>query len=304
VSFNDAGVAEVLSRLNVQAVTLANNHILDIQGRPSATVELLRRHGIAACGAGDNAEEAAAAAVLDDHGCEVRLLAFGWGVIGCRPARPARPGVNPLRPQHVLASLRALRCARPASRIVLLMHWDYELELYPQPLHRQLAMAAIEEGADLVVGSHSHCVQGIEFHHGRPLVYGLGNWFVPHGVYYGGKLRYPEFACEQLAFEWHPDSGDSTCHWFRYDPAKHRVTHLNSEPAGASERIARLTPFAGMSEGDYLRWFRKNRRKRRALPVFSDMNSGFVNQCKALWVSARQLAIDTATDLGLKGEPR
>lgn len=91
VSFNDAGVAAALRQLNVRAVTLANNHILDIHPRPSATVELLRRHGIAACGAGDNAEEAAAAAVLDDHGCEVRLLAFGWPVIGCRPARGQAP---------------------------------------------------------------------------------------------------------------------------------------------------------------------------------------------------------------------
>ncbi len=224
VSFNDAGVAAVLSRLNVQAVTLANNHILDIHPRPSATVKQLRRQGIAACGAGDNAEEAAAAAVLDDQGCEVRLLAFGWPVIGCPPARRAGPGVNPLRPRHVLASLRELRRARSASKIVLLMHWDYELELYPQPLHRQLAMAAIEEGADLVVGSHSHCVQGIEFNRGRPMVYGLGNWFVPHGVYYGGKLRYPQFAGEQLAFEWHPDSGDSMCHWFRYWPERNQVS--------------------------------------------------------------------------------
>ena len=136
------------------------------------------------------------------------------------------------------------------------------------------------------------------------MVYGLGNWFVPHGVYYGGKLRYPEFACEQLAFEWEARSGDSMCHWFRYCPSSHRVTHLGSEPPGACERVARLTPFAGMAPGDYRRWFRKNRRKRRALPVFCDMNSSFVNECKALWVAARQLAIDTANNLGLKGEPR
>ncbi|MGE5204091.1 MAG: CapA family protein [Chlamydiota bacterium] len=304
VSFNDTGVAAALSRLNVRAVTLANNHILDINAWPSATVEQLRRHGIAACGAGDNAEEAAAAAVLDDQGCEVRLLAFGWPVIGCRPAQRARPGVNPLHPEHVLSSVRALRHARPASKIVLLMHWDYELELYPQPLHRQLARAAIEEGADLVVGSHSHCAQGIEFHRGLPIVYGLGNWFVPHGVYYGGKLRYPAFACEQLTFEWHPDRGDSMCHWFQYCPSRHIVTHLNSESPVASERVARLTPFAGMADGDYRRWFGKNRRKRRALPVFADMHSNFTNDCKALWVGIRQLAIDTANNLGLKGEPR
>jgi poly-gamma-glutamate synthesis protein (capsule biosynthesis protein) len=28
---------------------------------------------------------------------------------------------------------------------------------------------------DAVVGSHSHCIQPIDFYHGRPVVYSLGN---------------------------------------------------------------------------------------------------------------------------------
>ncbi len=68
--------------------------------------------------------------------------------------------------------------------------------------------------------------------------------------------------------------------------------------------MARLTPYAGMAHSDYRRWFINHRRKRRVLPVFADMHSTFTNDCKALWVGIRQAAIDTANNLGLKGEPR
>ena len=43
------------------------------------------------------------------------------------------------------------------------------------PYERPIAQAAIEAGADVVVGHHAHIAQGIERHHGRPIYHGLGN---------------------------------------------------------------------------------------------------------------------------------
>ena len=40
---------------------------------------------------------------------------------------------------------------------------------------RDLARWLIDRGVDLVVGSHPHCVQSIDFYQGRPIAYSLGN---------------------------------------------------------------------------------------------------------------------------------
>jgi poly-gamma-glutamate synthesis protein (capsule biosynthesis protein) len=184
------------------------------------------------------------------------------------------------------------------------MHWDYEGELYPQPMHRQLAFAAIEAGAGAVVGGHPHCVQGIEIHRGSPIVYSLGNWLLAWGSYWGGQLTYPDFMRRELAFEWAPESGDMRCHWYDYDPATHGLRAVGSEPPEQSAAVCDLTPFAGMDAATYRSWFRANRRKRRWLPVYDDTDTPAVAACKDTFVMTRQRAIDTMVRLGLKGGPK
>jgi poly-gamma-glutamate synthesis protein (capsule biosynthesis protein) len=43
------------------------------------------------------------------------------------------------------------------------------------PYERAVAQAAIDAGADAVIGHHAHIIRGIEFHHGKPILHGLGN---------------------------------------------------------------------------------------------------------------------------------
>jgi poly-gamma-glutamate synthesis protein (capsule biosynthesis protein) len=43
------------------------------------------------------------------------------------------------------------------------------------PYERAVAHAAIDAGADVVIGHHAHIVRGIEFHRGKPIFHGLGN---------------------------------------------------------------------------------------------------------------------------------
>lgn len=302
--FNHPTVTEYLRALNVLGVTLANNHILDVAAPPAGTIEALEQSGIAAVGVGDCLEDAARPLVVQVEGEQWVLVAFGWEPIGCVPAGTDRPGVNPLEPRHVLESVRRVRRKYPDGTLVLLPHWGYELELYPLPMHRQLAFAAVEAGADAVIGAHSHCVQGIEVYRGAPIVYGLGNWLLVQGYYFDGKLRFPDLARLQLAFEWRPEADVLACHWFDYDPDTHQLERLGLEQLDQSERIRTLTPFAGMHHREYTRWFRGNRRKRRGLPVYVDYTDAFCNQIRDRWVHFRQALIAGAVALGIKGSPR
>ncbi|MDP9348208.1 MAG: CapA family protein [Gemmatimonadota bacterium] len=302
--YNDAAVLQYLAELSTRVVGLANNHILDAGLAPSTTVERLAAAGIRACGAGDDWTQASRPATIHEDGRERVFLAFGWEAIRCRAATPAHPGVNPLRPDHVLASVKAARRAHPDATLVLLMHWGYELELYPHPMHRQLAFAAVDAGADCIVGTHSHCVQGVETYRGAPIAYGLGNWFLPQGEFLDQGLVYPPFARRQLALEWDPENGTSVCHLFDYRPEDHSVEHVESEPLERCAEVRERTPFAGMPHERYVRWFAANRRKKRLLPVYHDYRHERINRLKDHWVQLRHSLIQGLVLLKLKGGVR
>jgi len=59
--------------------------------------------------------------------------------------------------------------------IVVAFHWGEEKSTEPKAYQRTLARAAVESGADLVIGHHPHVVQGIEVVDGIPVFYSLGN---------------------------------------------------------------------------------------------------------------------------------
>jgi poly-gamma-glutamate synthesis protein (capsule biosynthesis protein) len=276
---------------NVRAVSLANNHILDAAASPQTTIRRLADAGIAACGAGDNAEQAAAPALISLNDIQIVLVAFGWEVIECQDAKENTPGVNPLRPRHVLDSVARLRAAHRGVKLVALMHWDYELERFPLPAHRQLAHDLLAHGADAVIGHHPHCVQGIEWAAGKPIAYSLGNWFLPQGDWFGGPIAYPDYAARQLALAWSPTSGHTTCHWFDYRRDDHSIQYLASEPARESAELKALTPFAGMSHGEYVKFFRRHRVKSRGLPIYRDYRHAFRNRLFDRWNTLRMRGI-------------
>jgi len=285
--YNRREVVDLLTGLNVRAVSLANNHILDTGDPPSRTINVLAAQGIAACGAGDDAITAAAPAEIVHRDKRYCFLSHGWKPIGCRPATATRPGVAPLSTDTVTAAVTRCRRAHPDALIVVLAHWNYELEIYPQPAHRRLARAAIAAGASAVIGHHSHIVQGVEFHRGGLIAYGLGNWFFPQGVFFGGRLVYPAESGRQLALAWDPATGGIVCHWFSYRPVGHEIHHEFSEDARTSTSLAELTPFRGLDDEDYLRWFRTHRRKRLLLPVYDDDTRLWRNTLRDSWLDVR-----------------
>lgn len=298
--YNSPGILETLTALNVRVANLANNHSMDTCGSPRHTIDILRREGIEGVGAGCTLEEAQAPVRLKEGDVEVLVLAFGWSVIGCRAASARGAGVNPLEPAHVLRSIEQLRRLNPRSKIVALMHWNYELEIYPQPMHRQLAFQCVEAGASAVVGCHPHCPSGIEWHGSAPIIYSLGNWFLPQGVFFGGALQFPARTELQLAFEWNPMSGNEACHWFRYLRSNHQIIYLQSESALASRLAASLTPYRGMPHGDYIKWFKEHRVKRRGLPVYKDYRQETMNRMFDGYVYARQRFIEILFGLNLR----
>jgi poly-gamma-glutamate synthesis protein (capsule biosynthesis protein) len=71
---------------------------------------------------------------------------------------------------------RAIAEARKTARFVLcLMHWGDENSPRVTERQRELARWLIDHEVDAVAGCHSHCLQPLDFYHGRPIIYSLGN---------------------------------------------------------------------------------------------------------------------------------
>lgn len=193
---------EALSRAGFNIATLAGNHIAD--AGPDAiedTISKLREVGIATTGAGMNLTEARQPAIVEANGVRVGVLSYNC--VGPREswARPSKAGCAYLNvlthyeldhaspggpptiytfatPESLTGMRTDLASLRDRVDIVVvalhkgLGHLRAQLAMY----EREISRAAIDSGADIVVGHHAHIMRGIEIYKGKPIYHGLGNY--------------------------------------------------------------------------------------------------------------------------------
>lgn len=170
-----------LADLNVNVVSLANNHAFDL-GMPGLehTIGLLDELGIFHVGAGRNIEEAQKPAVVTVHDKKIAFLAFcdvnsyiGW----IPQAGKDTPGVNPLIEEYVLEEIAKTK--KLYDYVVVLPHWGIEHQYNPTSWVVRLAKKMIRAGASAVLGSHPHRVQPIVPYRKRPIAFSMGNFLFP-----------------------------------------------------------------------------------------------------------------------------
>ena len=175
--------AESLLPLGFDVASLANNHAFDcLEPGFENTVRFLEGSNIAWLGAGRTEAEAARPLILKRRGLRVGILAYVSA--GTNPNLPPQAGIvlNWLDQDRLLAEVASL--SSDVDVVVVHLHWGaLEMVRYPTVSQRRLARRAIEAGAAVVVGGHTHCLQGHEtWKHGH-IFYGMGNFlFGPLGA--------------------------------------------------------------------------------------------------------------------------
>jgi len=196
----DAG-ARLLAETGFTVMSLAGNHTMD-RSAPAmlATVAAGEAHGIAIIGAGENLADARRPAIAEVDGTRIGFLAYCSVLPRGYEAAPARAGVAPLRartfyeqvdwqpgtPPRIVteanpgdlaamaADVRELR--EQADVVIVSMHWGIHFE--PGTIadyQYESAHAAIDAGADAILGHHAHVIKAVEFYRGKPIMYSLGN---------------------------------------------------------------------------------------------------------------------------------
>lgn len=175
-----------LSAARLDCCTLANNHVLDWGRRGlTETLQSLHRAGMRTAGAGSNADEAAAPAIIETaNQCRVLVFAFATvssGVPGEWAATKNRSGVNlltDLGSDAVGSIARQVRGKKRArDTVVLSVHWGGNWGFDVSREERAFAHGLIDRaGVDVVHGHSSHHIRGIEVYREKPIIYGCGDF--------------------------------------------------------------------------------------------------------------------------------
>lgn len=193
---------QALVSAGFRLVTLAGNHCMDagIAGVED-TLAWLRDHQVAFTGVGMNLQEAKRPAVLEREGTRFGFLDYncvgpketwaGANKPGCAYVHiithyeldHATPGGPPTiytwaEPKTLAAMVEDISRLRLSCDVLVvslhkgLGHTPIKLAAY----ERQVSHAAIDAGADLVVGHHAHILRGVELYRGKAIFHGLGNF--------------------------------------------------------------------------------------------------------------------------------
>ena len=177
--------AACLAAARIDCCVLANNHVLD-WGRAglAETLDTLRGLGVRTAGAGRDAPEAAAPAILQPGG-EHRILVFAFGMDSAGvpedwAATATTPGVSRLpdlssQTTDAIAD-RILAAKHTGDIAVISIHWGSNWGYEVSHRSRSFARRLIDAGAaDVVHGHSSHHVRPIELYRERLILYGCGD---------------------------------------------------------------------------------------------------------------------------------
>lgn len=195
-------MAAIWKAANIDIVSMAGNHAMD--WGPEAlldTVDLFRGMGKEIIGVGKDEEEARRPAIVERKGIRIAFLSYCSVLRDGQAAGPGKTGVAPVRAntyyfpeefqpgappriitvpyeQDVKAMQEDIRRTKQACDVVVVsLHWGLRhvaktLCDYQQPI----AHAAIDAGADLILGHHAHSIKAVEVYKGKVCFYSIGNF--------------------------------------------------------------------------------------------------------------------------------
>ena len=227
-----ANAAKAMRAAGFNIVSFAGNHCMD-WGREGFfdTIANLKSADLGVVGVGANIAEARAPLIRTSNGVTTAFLAYSSILPMGYWAEENRPGCAPMRAHTIYeqiehdqpgtparihtyphrGDLEALQADIAAARakadiVIVSLHWG--IHFVPAVLadyQRDVAHAAIDAGADLILGHHAHILKGVEVYKGKVIFYSLCNFAV--------DLRMtPEHAASKgfkeiqvLAPKWEPD---------------------------------------------------------------------------------------------------
>jgi|GEM_PF-1050724 len=303
ILFNHPSVLAPLKYANTRALSLSNNHTLDLPEAYDDTRALFSGENIALCGAGKTFDEAFRGTEFYLNDQKFIVYGLSWEMMFHNKDNPTKGlYVSELNAEALVNEIISVRQKDKTSKIIVIPHWNFDLETLPFPMDRELSRKLIDHGVDVIVGGHSHCIQPVERYKHGLIAYCLGNFWIPWHTFINGKIKFPEFSRKMLVLEWNPVDNQCICHLFRYtnDNGSHGLELLSSLPI--EEAQGNIFPdISGFSDEQYIDYFKANRRKNFLLPVYKSYSDKVRNRLINQYLLARIKLARTLAKYNLRG---
>lgn len=174
---SDPPLAETLKEYNFKVLSLANNHSPNFgQEGLKNTFKYLTEAGISYVGAGIDLNEALKPVYWQKNGLKLAFIAFNDVdvVPDSYGASDDWAGTALMNIENIKSVVKEAKAN--ADLVILSMHSGTEYVTKPNDSQINFAHAAVEAGADLIIGHHPHWVQEMEFYQGKYIFYSLGNF--------------------------------------------------------------------------------------------------------------------------------
>ena len=172
--------ADAMANAGFDVINVATNHIKNCNHRDcgdqafSESLENLENVGISPVGGGDNLDEALEPVIINSNGVRFGFVALGADYGSNVFASSTKSGIAALNEENLRNAIAAAQAV--SDVVIFLPHWgpDYPITLNED--QRFYGKIALEAGVDLIVGNHSHVIQGMVERDGVPVFYSLGSF--------------------------------------------------------------------------------------------------------------------------------
>ncbi|MDD3488675.1 MAG: CapA family protein [Paludibacter sp.] len=168
-----------LKSAGYNVILTANNHVVD-RGKAGLerTIKTIKSRDLRHAGSYMNKQQRDSIypIILEKHNFRIALLNCTYGTNGISVISPNL--VNMIDTLEIMSDIK--RCEELESNfIIMTIHWGNEYELQASDAQKELAVFLVRSGVDMIVGSHPHVVQNMEYIQNGirnvPVYYSLGN---------------------------------------------------------------------------------------------------------------------------------
>ena len=255
ILFNHSSVLNIFDLYANKIAALANNHTLDLPHLLNDSKQLLKNRGFYCVGAGDAVDKDFEIIEIFEENQQIFIINACWEfLLYHQNNKNPNSSVNLIHEFEILKSVHQIKSKHPNAKIITYFHWSFDLEIIPSPSNRKFAKDLINAGVSLVVGCHSHCVQGGEKYKDGFIVYGLGNFFIPSNIFANGKLKFPKVSDLGWILKWDVISNSLQNIWI--DSSSNNLKLVTLECFENSPTMKFYSGFTGLSDIDYEKYFK------------------------------------------------
>ncbi|CAM3402890.1 CapA family protein [Marinicrinis lubricantis] len=155
-------LADSLKTAGFNIVSTANNHSMDRRGQGVLrTLEALTARELLAIGTYSSQEDRDTIQIVEKNGIFMAFLAYTYGTNGIPVPDDQTYLVNPLDTELMIQDIHHAK-QLGADVVTIALHFGNEYERNPNDHQKELVRQLIQEGADIILGSHPHVVQPYE----------------------------------------------------------------------------------------------------------------------------------------------